>query len=196
MTAVPRPAASEPGALARRGPASLDARPTEIVERASVDERRIYALEERLEEVELRLRERTEMLQQRELELRALERDVAVREGYAQRLELEVTAAREAGERRAAELQHLLDLTHNHARNLEAMIANHGAELAGAGAQVAAAEQQAAAAEQQAAELGALVGAMQSRAGYRLVAAAADRLQRGGPLFRLARRTLRGLSGG
>lgn len=173
-----------------------EARNAEIVERATVDERRIYQLEERLEEVETRLRERTEMYQQRELELRALERDLAVKEGYARHLELQLAQALEAGERRAGELQHTLDLTYNHARNLEAMIANHEAEMAAVHAAEQAALDAVVAAEAHSAELGALVAAIQSQASYKIAARVAERLKRAGPLYSVIRRAARATLGG
>ncbi len=167
-----RPGASVPAGNGR----------AEVVERATVAERRIYALEERLTEVELRLREQVEAERQKELELRAVERDVALKEAYALRLEGELVALREQ-----------LALTHNHAANLEAMLSGRDAELAQRAVELAAAQAGLQAAEARAAELGALVAEIRNQATYKIAAGVAERLRRTGPVFRVARRVVRGV---
>lgn len=152
----------------------------EVVERASVAERRIYALEERLAEVELRLREQVEAERQKELELRAVERDVAVKEAYAQRLEAELVQIRTE-----------LGLTHNHAANLEAVLAARDAEIAAHAGELATQQAALAAAEARAAELGALVGTIQQQASYKLAVGVTNRLRHTGPLFGVVRRVVR-----
>jgi hypothetical protein len=154
-----------------------EARPSEIVERASVAERRIFALEERLHDVELRLREQVESERQRTLEIRAVERDVAVKEAYAQRLEVELASVKEQLHAHAIEVQRL----DTHIRAQNDVIAQANAARG--------------AAEQHAAELGALVGTIQSQASYRAAVALNNRLRRAGPLYGFARRVARGALG-
>jgi DNA repair exonuclease SbcCD ATPase subunit len=69
-----------------------------LVERASVEERLVYTLEERINDLEVRLRQQAEAAQLRELEMRALENDLALKEHYVARLEQEhaqIVAARD-----------------------------------------------------------------------------------------------------
>ncbi|MDA8297005.1 MAG: hypothetical protein M0004_10555 [Actinomycetota bacterium] len=160
-----------PGELRR------EARPSEIVERASVAERRIFALEERLHDVELRLREQVESERQRALEMRAVERDVAVKEAYAQRLEVELASVKEQLHAHVLEVQRL----DTHIRAQNDVIAQHTAARE--------------AAEQRAAELGALVGTIQQQASYRAAVALNNRLRRAGPLYGVARRVARSALG-
>jgi len=64
--------------------------PSEVLtERASMEERMLYALEERLAELDMRLREQIEADQVRELEFRAMERDLALKDAYVTKLETE-----------------------------------------------------------------------------------------------------------
>lgn len=172
-----KPSASLPSEREAPGELRREARPSEIVERASVAERRIFALEERLHDVELRLREQVESERQRVLEMRAVERDVAVKEAYAQRLEVELASVKEQLHAHVLEVQRL----DTHIRAQNDVIAQHHAARE--------------AAEQRAAELGALVGTIQQQASYRAAVALNNRLRRAGPLYGVARRVARSALG-
>ncbi|HWD23896.1 MAG TPA: hypothetical protein VG368_00375 [Acidimicrobiales bacterium] len=82
----PSPGAVQP--VAPGVPANSDV----VVERASMEERMLYVLEERLAELDMRLREQLEANQVRELEFRAIERDLLMKEAYVTTLETERNA--------------------------------------------------------------------------------------------------------
>jgi len=86
------PALSELVRLATERPAPDDGPSAIPVERAGVDERLLYSLEEKVDELEQRMRAQAETAQQRELELRALQHDLALKEQYVIQLEAQLQA--------------------------------------------------------------------------------------------------------
>jgi CRISPR/Cas system CSM-associated protein Csm2 small subunit len=109
-----------------------------VVERASLEERMIYALEERLAEIELRLRQQFEVEHQQQLEMRALERDLLMKEAYVGYLEHD----RGALHARLVEAIALRDEVISHRDEIFRSLEAREAELAEAQASLAAINQQ------------------------------------------------------
>ncbi|HVB04626.1 MAG TPA: hypothetical protein VNF07_00020 [Acidimicrobiales bacterium] len=153
------PALSELVRLAADRPPA-EAGPRAIpVERAGVDERLLYSLEEKVDELEHLLRTQAEAAQQREqlreLELRSLQHDLALKEQYVIQLEAQL---------------HTIEASRDEAA---AALAATQAELAETARRLA--------------EVGALADAIQRQLSYRIARRGVEALKQTGPLYRVLR---------